>query len=174
MDRRSVIKACLTISAGAFLLPSCMEDRSKSTILLKNLQISGEQEQMLAELAETIIPKTNTPGAKDVSAHLFALMMVDDCYKKEDQQKFMAGLSQFKELCKKRFDTPFLKCKPEQKAALLKDLEAKKDMPEELLAFYGITKRRTIQAFTQSQFFLTSVEVYKLVPEKWQGCAAVA
>ncbi len=47
---------------------------------------------MLAELAETILPKTDTPGAKDLAAHLFALKMVDDCYTKTNQEKYMKGM----------------------------------------------------------------------------------
>lgn len=47
--------------------------------------ISGTQKKLLGELSETLIPASDTPGAKDVSAHLFALMMIGDCYKKEDK-----------------------------------------------------------------------------------------
>ena len=44
---------------------------------------------MLAELAETIIPKTkNFIGAKDLKAHEFLLTMVDDCMAPEDQKVF--------------------------------------------------------------------------------------
>jgi hypothetical protein len=174
MDRRSLLKTCIAISAGAFLLPSCLDDKTKSSILLKNIQVSGEQEKMLAELTETIIPKTDTPGAKDVSAHLFALMMVDDCYSKEDQQKFIAGMNQFEAEAKKRFDNPFVKCQPAQRQAFLADIEAKKDVAAELQDFYNITKRLTIKSFTQSQFFLSKVEVYMLVPGSYQGCVKVA
>src|SRR5258706_15442809 len=88
MDRRSSLRTLLIISAGTVLLPSCLQDKEKSSsISLKNIKINGSDEELLSELSETIIPKTNTPGAKDVSAQLFALMMIDDCYPPDDQDK---------------------------------------------------------------------------------------
>ena len=58
-SRRSVLKQMALVSVGIALVPSCMEDRSKASLLLKNLNISAADEAMLAELCEIIIPKTN-------------------------------------------------------------------------------------------------------------------
>ena len=173
MNRRTVIKNFLVFSAGAALIPSCMHEESKSSILLKNIKIDGDQEKMMAELAETIIPKTNTPGAKDLSSHLFVLMMVDDCYTKADQEKFMNGMEQFEAFAKKNYGNPFLKCTPAQKTELLKKLEDKKDVTDEITAFYSTTKRLTIQSFTSSKYFLTNVQVYEMIPGRFHGCVPV-
>ena len=78
LSRRQALKQFAFVSAGMALIPSCMQDRSKSTLLLKKIKVSPADEAMLAELCETIIPKTETPGAKDLSAHLFVLMMIDE------------------------------------------------------------------------------------------------
>ena len=69
MDRRSGIKTLLIISAGAVLIPSCLQEDKKSTLSLKNIQVDGNDEELLATLSDTIIPKTDTSGARDVSAH---------------------------------------------------------------------------------------------------------
>lgn len=61
----------------------------------------------MAELCETILPATDTPGAKDLSAHLFVLKMIDDCYKKDHQQQFSNGLKDFKDKTKQDFDKGF-------------------------------------------------------------------
>ena len=81
----------------------------------------------MADLSDTILPTTDTPGAKDVGAHLFALMMIDECYQPEEQKKFMSGLEAFQQLTKKKFDTSFSKLTPQQRSELLTELEAKKD-----------------------------------------------
>jgi hypothetical protein len=91
MDRRSTIKNLLIITAGAALLPSCLQNEKKSSVALKNIRIDDKDEETLAELSEAIIPKTGTPGAKDVGASMFAVMMVDDCYSPDDQAKFVNG-----------------------------------------------------------------------------------
>ncbi len=173
MNRRSVIKNFLFVSAGVSLIPSCMHDKGKASFLLKNISINGDQEKMLANLTETIIPKTDTPGANDLSSHLFVMMMVDDCFKKDDRQKFQNGLVSFENLVKKRYGSSFVDCTTAQKKELLTDIEKKNNVPDDIVAFYNITKRLTIQSFVSSQYYLTKVQVYELVPGRWHGCVPV-
>jgi len=173
MNRRTVIKSFLAISAGATLIPSCMHKETKSSILLKNIKINGDQEKMMAELAETIIPKTSSPGAKDLSSHLFVLMMVDDCSTTADQQKFMKGMEEFDAFAKKNYGHNFVDCSPSQKEEFLKKLESKKDALDDISAFYSTAKRLTIQSFTSSKYFLTTVQVYEMIPGRFHGCVPV-
>ena len=137
------------------------------------MSIDADQEKLLAELAETIIPATTTPGAKDISAHLFALKMLDDCYKPEDQQKFVTGMAQFEKICKTKNERSFVDCTAQQRAFLLTDIESKKDQDDELSFFYATIKKLTIQAYTTSKFYLTNVRVYELVPGRFHGCVPV-
>lgn len=172
MNRRTAFKQLLFVSAGAALIPACMEDKSKASILLKNFSISAEQEQLLAELAETIIPKTDTPGAKDISAHLFALKMLDDCSSKEEQEKFVKGLSAFESMAKKDLGKSFTQANAAERSKLLAPLEAQKDaaQKDDAAQFYSRMKGLTIQAYTSSQFYLTKVQVYELIPGRYHGC----
>jgi hypothetical protein len=140
--------------------------------LLKNIAVGSDDEAMLAELSETIIPKTTSPGAKDISAHLFVLKMVDDCTKKEDQEIFIKGMSEFKAFCKTNAGKDFVKCNLEERKKLLTDLIVKKDEENNLNAFFKTVKRFTIQAYTSSEFFLTKVQVYELVPGRYHGCVS--
>jgi hypothetical protein len=173
MQRRTAIKQ-LAFACGALLLiPSCMQDKSKAPFLLKKISIDSDQEKLIAELAETIIPKTDTPGAKDVSAHLFALMMVDDCYKQEDQQKFIAGLEAFHVKSKKEFSKPFVNCTQDERERFLTDIDGKKSGDDNLDYFYATVKKLTIQGYTTSKYFLTKVQVYQLIPGHFSGCVPV-
>lgn len=173
MQRRTLLKQLVFVSGGVLFLPSCLHHDSKASILLKKISVTGEQEKLLSELCETIIPATDTPGAKDISAHLFALMMVDDCYKKEDQQTFVAGLKAFDKESESKFNKSFVDCTPAERSALLTQLESKKTANAELDYFYSATKRLTIQAYTTSKFYLTKVQVYELVPGRYHGCVPV-
>jgi hypothetical protein len=173
INRRHAIKQFLFVSAGIALIPSCMQDKSKASVILKNLVIDNRQEKLLAELSETIIPVTDTPGAKDISAHLFVLKMIDDCYGKEDQQKFMKGMEAFNTQCKIQFGDYFAICTPEQRTTFLQQAETGKDKGADLNFFYNTTKRLTIQAYTSSKFYLTKINVYKMVPGRYHGCVPV-
>lgn len=172
VNRRTALGQLLVISAGAALLPSCLQDRSKSSILLKNFQIDGQQEKLLAELSETIIPATNTPGAKDISAHLFVLKMLDDCYSSDDRKKFLTGLRQLDEAARTASGKSFVKCTPAERESLIGGIENKTSgtSATELNFCYSLMKRLTILAYSSSPFFLTKVHVYELVPGRYHGC----
>jgi hypothetical protein len=173
VNRRTAIRQLFCISAGVLIIPSCAQDKSKSSILLKNMSIDSNQEKLLEELTETIIPATSTPGAKDIYAHLFALKMLDDCYKKEDQQKFVSGMEAFQKRAKKQLDRSFVEATPDQRKTLLRSIETDQESKDDLNFFYSTIKRLTVQAYTTSEYFLTKVHVYELVPSRYHGCVPV-
>ena len=53
LSRRSAIRQFLFVSAGMALIPSCLQDKSKPAVELKNFSISADQDSLLAELAES-------------------------------------------------------------------------------------------------------------------------
>jgi hypothetical protein len=172
MQRRTALKQLLIIAGGTLVIPSCMNDTSQASIPLKHLKIDGTEEKLLAEISETIIPKTGIPGAKDVYTHLFALKMIDDCYEPEQQKEFKEGLKEINALSKKKFNTTFNESTPEQREALLTELEGRKE-GEPLSSFYSMVKGLTIQGFLQSQYIMTNVLKYELVPGRYNGFAPV-
>jgi hypothetical protein len=170
MNRRELIRNFLLIYSAATLVPSCIHDEKKSSLALKNLQVSEEEESTLESLTETIIPQTDSPGAKALQSHLFILMMVDECRTAKERETFTKGLDQFITFAKEKMGTDFIKATPPQKTDFLKEIEKKNNIPEDLLSFYSTTKRLTIQSFTSSEYFLTKVQVYDMVPGRWHGC----
>jgi hypothetical protein len=175
MNRRSAIKKFLVFSAGVAVIPSCLREQGKASIPLQNIKISAGQEELLAEVGETIIPTTDTPGSKDVSAHIFALIMVDDCFKKEQQDKFIKGLNEFEDHSKKKFGNSFAKCSQSQKEQLLSEMESKKRTAQDDVAasFYFTMKKLTLQGYQTSKYYLTKIDVYELVPGPYHGCVPV-
>lgn len=169
MERRLVIKQVLIMAGGLALLPSCLRHEGKSTILLKKISISLDQENLLGEIAETIIPKTDTPGAKELKLHLFVLKMLDDCYEKTEQQQFIKGLDQLKDKSFDLFSKSFQKLTVTQKQSILTDLQAPQTASPELSAFYKIMKDRTIDGYLNSQYVMTNLIVYELVPGRYNG-----
>ena len=132
--------------------------------------ISAEEEAMLAALCETILPKTTTPGAKELSSHIFALTMVDDCRKKEDQDRFISGMKAFQERCKSAAGKDFANSAIDQRNAVLASIIAEKDEDSDLKYFFKTVKGLTIQSYTASEFFMTKVQVYELIPGRYHGC----
>jgi Gluconate 2-dehydrogenase subunit 3 len=173
MKRRTVIRNFVFISAGVAVLPYCKEEAGKVSIELKKIKINADQEKLLAAITETIIPTTETPGAKEVSAHVFALTMVDDCADAEGQEKFLKGLQQFEEFTKKKFGKSFIKCSPSEKEQLLGDIQKKEGVSDELSAFLDAIKGLTLQSYMTSEYYMTNVQKFEMAPGRYRGCVPI-
>jgi len=158
MNRRLAIKQVLILAGGVVLLPSCLRNEGKSTLSLSNLDISLSQEQLLADIAEIIIPKTDTPGAKDLKLHLFVLKMVDDCSTAEDQGKFKKGLDYFEGLTA-----------DELKHRVAEVNSGKPGVPEASVDFYRIMKGRVIGGYLNSKYVMSNLVVWELIPGRYNG-----
>ena len=193
MDRRTVIKNLALLLAAATVFPSCVDNGKESNIRLNHLLITGEQEKLISDICETIIPKTGTPGAKDLNLHLFVIKMLDDCFNQADQQAFMTGMEQFQTIVKTKFNKEFGELDVNARESLLTNIEVKSNpkahqinpqvvnpKPQEhipkpkklhdmipLNAFYWDLKQQTLFAYTTSQYFMTKQVVYELVPGRW-------
>lgn len=173
VTRRTALKRLALVSAGAVLLPACFRDHSKPTVQTKHFQLDGDQEKLLEELTATLIPGGSTPGAREVSAYLFVLKMLDDCTSAADRGKFLRGLQQLDNASRQTAGATFLKADPGQRASVLAALETQKLPDQDLNFFYAATKKWTIQAYTSSQYYLTRIQIYELVPGRWHGCVPV-
>lgn len=185
INRRTALRNLGLVIGGAILLPACDKPVGKASIALKSVNVNADQEHFLAFVSETIIPKTDTPGAKDLGLHLFVLKMVDDCFSKKDQDAFMAGLDKVSKDAESRFNKSFSMCTQAQRESLLAELDQKHIaqskaqkankgkvgqnlLPvDERLTFYNIAKGETIFGYTYSKYFMTKQIIYELVPGRY-------
>ena len=168
MDRRAAIRNLALVIGSAAVLPACTPHHPVAHY--QNFDVNYDQQSLLGDMSETIIPKTTTPGAKDLSLHLFVLKMVDDCSKKKDQQDFMTGMDQFTALTKKMYGSSFSDLSRKNREALLNSFEDKKnDHPKEANIFYGTVKGLTVFGYTTSKYFMTQQVIYELVPGRYNA-----
>lgn len=106
------------VIGGEFLLSGCKNPESGPAITF-----SADDIAFLDEVAETILPKTDTPGAKEAKVGAFMTVMVNDCYIAKDQQEFYGGLKKIDEACKKAHNTAFMSATPQQRQSLLISLD---------------------------------------------------
>jgi hypothetical protein len=174
MKRRTAIRNVVLISAGAALLHSCQD---KATIALKHIPLTGSDEDLLNELTEAIIPKTDFPGAKDLKTGDYVFMMADDCISPEEQQKFTMGMKGFDEASKSKMGSRFVKLSKEKKSEFLMMIEGDKEGKEfgpNVQRFYGGVKGATIEFFTTSEQYMKDVRnVTSLIPPKFQACVPI-
>lgn len=137
-----------------------------------------ETHSFLAEIAETIIPKTNTPGAKDAKVEDFIVTMLNDCYKAADQQVVLDGLKKIDAASEKQFKKTFIDISPEQKTSLLTEIDKervaynKRDNKKEgdLTHYFQVLKELTLLGYFSSEPGATKALRYVPVPGKFEGC----
>lgn len=171
MQRRTALKSLAVIVGGVIIIPSCLHKESESSIKYHNINISGDDEKILAEFGETLLPAGKTPGSKDTYAHLYALRMIDDCTEKEVQQSFQNGLANFKQKAENEFGTSFIKATPSQRLQLLNELEKKKEAKNDDAVFYTTLKNHIMRGYLNSKPVLGDILNYKLIPKSYNGAA---
>ena len=184
MDRREAIQRTAMMLGYAVSAPAIMGilNGCKATpeLAFKPVFLSEELAGVVAEIAEIIIPKTDTPGAKDAGVPAFIDLMVKDCYEKEDQDRFIKGATDFDADAKATYGDSFVSCDPEkQKELVLKyHSEAiaamKSDTPPKDRPFIMMMKELTMLGFFTSEPGATQVLQYEAVPGAYRGCVPLS
>ncbi|MCA1652393.1 MAG: gluconate 2-dehydrogenase subunit 3 family protein [Acidobacteria bacterium] len=84
------------------------------------------QAETVAAIAESIIPQTDTPGARAARVHEFIDGVLADA-EPVTRNNFLNGLSWINQRCRARHDVDFIKATPAQQVALLMPLSAPVD-----------------------------------------------
>jgi hypothetical protein len=94
MERRELIKNIALMVGGTISLPTLLAMKLHESGVYNTLDfmLSASQRKLVAEVAEIIIPKTDTPGAIDAGVPAFIEMMLKDCYTTPEHQSFIEGL----------------------------------------------------------------------------------
>lgn len=119
MNRRELLRMIAVVTGGTvigseFLLSGCKNPESGSP-----MEFTEENIAFLDEVAETILPQTQTAGAKAAGVGRFMTVWVNDCYTKEDQEVFHKGIVILDEACKKMHGHGLMKASAEERKELL-------------------------------------------------------
>ncbi|MFT3703233.1 MAG: gluconate 2-dehydrogenase subunit 3 family protein [Agriterribacter sp.] len=169
-----------TVVGGNVFLDGCKPADKKTTTDTPAETTSSAFTQddiaYLDEIAETIIPATDTPGAKDAKVGAFMTVMVNDCYTANDQKIFKEGMKTLNEASKKKNGKSFMESDPAQRKALLTDIDKeakdyqaskKKDDPNH---YFRMMKELTLLGYFTSEPGATKALRYVAVPGKYEGC----
>lgn len=175
MNRRELLKMIAAATGGVviggeFFLAGCKNPEAGPAAAFSESDIA-----LLDEIAETIFPKTSTPGAKDAKVGQFMTVMVNDCYEKKDQDAFHAGIKSLNEACNKMHGHDFMNASPEHRKELLITIDKeraayqkdkKKEDPSHYFQYF---KQLTIMGYFTSKEGRTEATNYQPVPGKYIG-----
>jgi len=181
MNRREALERVAlvmggTIIGGAAFLQGCKSSDNKAA----GFNLTNDQIAFLDEVAETIIPTTNTPGAKAAKVGAFMNVMVTDCYEAKDQKIFTEGITLIDGSAKSVYNKGFMELTPEQRTKLLnevnKELKAYNDTKKDTDPnhYFGMMKQLTLLGYFTSEVGATQALRYVAVPGKYEGCIPYA
>ena len=187
MNRRELLTLVSTIIGGSVIggaafLEGCSPTEKKSA----SFPLTPEQIAFLDEIAETIIPTTDTPGAKAAKVGAFMNVYVTDCYDEIDQLTFVEGLNDIEAQSKKKFNTAFMQLNATQKKELLTSIdaiaknfkvdEAPKADPLKVEVkkvskhhYFKMMKQLTIMGYFTSEIGATQALRHVAVPGRYEG-----
>jgi hypothetical protein len=155
--------------------------------------LSSDYQTLVAQIADVIIPETDTPGAKEAGVGPFIETMLKDCYSEAQGQYFIKGLDTVEEKSK-ALGGSFISLSPENQTEVLKAMEAaaaseneaskkakeidaetgkEKDdgsAAKSVTPFFNLMKELTLFGYFTSEIGATMELDYIPVPGKYEGC----
>lgn len=168
MNRRNLLKLSSTIlaysmsgAATAALLGGCkidMREDWRATVLDK------AQLSLVREVAERIIPKTDTPGAKEAMVERYIDMALINNYTLADRMQFLEDLKIFNRVAELLLNKTFIECKHDEQEEILAKL-----FREKLPIIFEL-KSLTVSGFLTSKEGATMALKYDPVPGEYISC----
>ena len=84
--------------------------------------LTKDQSDLVAEIAEVILPKTDTPGAKDVFVHRFVDTMFGEFMEEKDKAIFVDGLASVDQASQSAHGKNYVDCSTEEKILFWREL----------------------------------------------------
>ncbi len=165
-NRREVIQRLAIMLGGTIALPDILHAWETPTPQNPDGLFSAAQESLIAEIAEMIIPTTDTPGAKAAGVPHFIQTMIADCTNAVDRELFFNQLAAFDAETKKSKGKDFVGCDTTTRTELLKEQEKLGNK-----SFFPKIKALTVTGFFTSEIGATKVLRYDPVPGRYDGSA---
>jgi hypothetical protein len=178
VNRRDSLKGLSAVAAHA-LFPAVLEAAVETATRLETQGaawspqwMKPERAAMLEALVDTVLPATDTPGAREARVHVFVDLALRDCYTPSEQLRFLSGLEALAAECQARHGRPFETCSPEERHALVAPLDAASYAPDTgpRGSFIRILKDLTLLGFFTSRPGATRALAYEAVPGGYRGC----
>lgn len=178
MDRREALKRVglllggTVISSQLFLTGCSSEDEEKRN----QGSFSESDVDLLNEIAETIIPETDTPGAKAAGVGSFMAMMAADCYSEKNRESFKNGLEKVRSNFQKGYNHSFMDAPVKERRAFLNNLDSEiysynqtKD-EEDPEHYFRIMKELVLLGYFTSEIGCTEALRYVQTPGSYEAC----
>ncbi|MBV1901184.1 MAG: gluconate 2-dehydrogenase subunit 3 family protein [Kordiimonadaceae bacterium] len=172
LARRQFLQRLAAITGGALSAPivSAILAGAPSHAADKALTLLGDSDlELLAAIADTIIPDTDTPGARAAGVHHYMHLMLSEWYSETERQPMLAGLAEIDQTAQAATGETFANSPADQQIAILQ----KFDMAVFTSGgnhFFKAVKEMVIVGYYTSEIGASEELRYEPVPGPYQGC----
>jgi hypothetical protein len=130
---------------------------------------------LLDEIGDTIIPTTDTPGAKSIGIGRVVATLATDCYDDDVFASFRRGLDAVESASRERYATSFMQASSAQRTSLLNALDAEQRehgrarKPGEPPHYFRLMKELTLLGYFSSEAGCSQTLRYVESPGAYRG-----
>lgn len=175
MNRREILKRSSLILGGALsvgtisaVMSGCKAEAIDLGWVPKVL--SSDQAQLVAEIAERIIPTTDTPGAKDAGVASFIDNAINLNILGDKRTKLLSGLGQFASMAKDKFGKSFIDITDEEKDEIIKAVAMDGAVGDKANPLFKQLKELVVTGYFTSEVGAKSALAYDPIPTEYIGC----
>lgn len=179
VDRRTALKVLLVFIAGMAVWLSASWYFPRRRMKAVDEVLHGSR-QLLDALVDTIIPATDTPGAKQAGVTSFLILKVLHYTTPSEQRNFCLGLEKVERMARERYGSDFNQCSEDQRVAILEILEARAwrrgSLPFRVQRklfgspFIDLLKMFVTEGYCMSRIGCTEALAYDPIPQTYIPC----
>lgn len=176
LTRREAIKRVSALFGGVALVGQAAMLTVPALAAARTGEFDAKAIALLDEIAETILPETDTPGAKAAGVGAFMAVMVTATYAADEQNIFQAGLATLDARCRESFGRGFLAANADQRLRLLEALDAEQfDYMGQKAGsapahFFRMMKELALLGYFTSEIGYTKAMRYLETPGRYDPC----
>jgi len=176
MNRREALARLMaitgTVAIGAELfVTGCRAPAAKS----RTEPLTAAEQALLDEVAETIVPTTDTPGAKAAGVGPFMAATAKSCYDDRAYASFRRGFAALDEASRDKSGKSFVESTASQRTALLNELDreqrtyARKKGEKDAPHYFRLMKELALIGYFTSEIGCTKALRYVESPGSYDG-----
>jgi len=135
--------------------------------------LSAPQLALVTSLADTIIPRTDTPGAVDVAAPAFVDLLLAEWYPDRERQEILAGIDAWDARCRVAQGNSFAALDEEGRIAFLTVVDAETGTAGSPAAAYSAIKSAIVFGYVTSKQVAEAHRTTPIIPGRFDGCVPV-
>ena len=176
LTRREAIKRVSALFGGVALVGQAAMLTVPARAAARTGEFDAKAIALLDEIAETILPETDTPGAKAAGVGAFMALMVTDTYAADERNIFQAGLATLDTRCRESCGRGFLAADADERLRLLEALDAEQfDYMGQKAGsapahFFRMMKELALLGYFTSEIGYTKAMRYLETPGRYDPC----